>query len=251
MACLLDYILLPVRYHLDIGRPAWLPIVDKRIVSWAACRLCTLRFVLAFEFEIEHMDISSFPCTQLVFAFSLGWTQETDVRVTSSSLLKSSGKPEEVFPTNIFSVLNECPTPFIYWALIVLLPYSRVSRFLAGQKVTGRFMCYCFFLAGCQSRKRLCLIDARPTREQAHILARPCKLPGFSMFDMNVLSTKNRRVTWEVSVDVVWLLSSCLLIQLMKRKRAWRNKEKTSLGNEVDWLLQASTVTWKRVIGAF
>ena len=109
MACLLDYILLPVRYHLDIGRPAWLPIVDKRIVSWAACRLCTLRFVLAFEFEIEHMDISSFPCTQLLSAFSLGWTQETDVRVTASSLLKSSGKPEEVFPTNIFSVLNECP----------------------------------------------------------------------------------------------------------------------------------------------
>ena len=77
------------------------------------------------------MDISSFPYTQLVFAFSLGWTlkevningdfnqyiwafslgwtQETDVRATSSSLLISSGKPEEVFPTNIFSVLNECP----------------------------------------------------------------------------------------------------------------------------------------------
>ena len=87
------------------------------------------------------MDISSFPCTQLVFAFSLGWTlkevningdfnqyiwafslgwtQETDVRVTSSSLLISSGKPEEVFPTNIFSVLNECPTPIIYWAKII------------------------------------------------------------------------------------------------------------------------------------
>ena len=86
------------------------------------------------------MDISSFPCTQLVFAFSLGWTlkevningdfnqyiwafslgwtQETDVRVTSSSLLISSGKPEEVFPTNIFSVLNECPT-IIYWAKII------------------------------------------------------------------------------------------------------------------------------------
>ena len=86
------------------------------------------------------MDISSFPCTQLVFAFSLGWTlkevningdfnqyiwafslgwtQETDVRVTSSSLLISSGKPEEVFPTNIFSVLNECP-PIIYWAKII------------------------------------------------------------------------------------------------------------------------------------
>ena len=126
-----------------------------------------------------------------------------------------------------------------------------VSRFLAGQKVTGRFMCYCFFLAGCQSRKRLRLIDARPTREQAHILARPCKLPGFSMFDMNVLSTKNRRVLWQVSVDVVWLLSSCLLIQLMKRKRVWWKREMTPFGNEVDWLLQASTVTWKRVVGAF
>ena len=29
--------------------------------------------------------------------------------MTSSSLLISSGKPEEVFPTNIFSVINECP----------------------------------------------------------------------------------------------------------------------------------------------
>ena len=49
----------------------------------------------------------------LKVSFSDGLVGETDVRVTSSSLLISSGKPEEVFPTNIFSVLNECP-PIIY-----------------------------------------------------------------------------------------------------------------------------------------
>ena len=36
----------------------------------------------------------------------------------------------------------------------------------------------------------------------------------------------------------------------MKRKRAWRNKEKTSLGNEVDWLAQVFMVLSKRVDGA-
>ena len=75
--------------------------------------------------------------------------------------------------------------------------------FQVGQKATGKVLVIVFFLAGCQSRKRLRLIDARPPIEQAHILARPCKLSGFSMFDMNVLSTTNRRVLWQVSVDVV------------------------------------------------
>ena len=75
--------------------------------------------------------------------------------------------------------------------------------FQVGQKATGKVLVIVSFLAGCQSRKRLRFIDVRPPREQALILARPCKLPGFSMFDMNVLSTKNRRVLWQVSVDVV------------------------------------------------
>ena len=75
--------------------------------------------------------------------------------------------------------------------------------FQVGQKATGKELVIVSFLAGCQSRKRLRLIDARSPIAQAHILARPCKLPGFSMFDMNVLSTKNRRVLWQVSVDVV------------------------------------------------
>ena len=66
---------------------------------------------------------------QYIWAFSLGWTQKTDVRVTSSSLSISSGKPEEVFPTNIFSVLNECPT-IIYWAK---LSGEKVIEALIGQ----------------------------------------------------------------------------------------------------------------------
>ena len=48
----------------------------------------------------------------------------------------------------------------------------------------------------------------------------------------------------------VWLLSSCLQFQLMKRKRTWRNKEKTPWGNEVDGLAQVFTMLSKRVVGA-
>ena len=109
----------------------WMKKCRVEIDSFFCCNFFAGLLIPHLPFEIEHMDISSFPCTQLVFAFSLGWTlkevningdfnqyiwafslgwtQETDVRVTSSSLLISSGKPEEVFPTNIFSVLNECP----------------------------------------------------------------------------------------------------------------------------------------------
>ena len=61
-----------------------------------------------------------------------------------------------------------------------------------GKKATGKVLVIVSFLAGCQSRKRLRLIDARSPIAQAHILVRPCKLPGFSMFDMNVLSTKKQ-----------------------------------------------------------
>ena len=46
------------------------------------------------------------------------------------------------------------------------------------------------FLAGCQSRERLRLIDAHPPIAQAHIVARPCKSPGSSISGMTVLSTK-------------------------------------------------------------
>ena len=67
------------------------------------------------------------------------------------------------------------------------------ADFQVGREVTGRVNpAIVSFLAGCQSRERLRLIDARPPREQALILARLCKLPGFSMFDMNVLSTKKQ-----------------------------------------------------------
>ena len=47
-------------------------------------------------------------------------------------------------------------------------------------------------LAGCQSGERLRFMDARPSRAQAHILARPNKSPGFNMSDMTVLSTKKQ-----------------------------------------------------------
>ena len=70
--------------------------------------------------------------------------------------------------------------------------YNGSVDFQVGQKATGKVLVIVSFLAGCQSRKRLRLIDARPPREQALILARPCKLPGVSMFEMNVLSTKKQ-----------------------------------------------------------
>ena len=70
------------------------------------------------------------------------------------------------------------------------------------------------------------------------------------MSDMTVLSTKTGGSCWQVSVDSVWLLSSCLLIQLMKRKRVRRSLEMNPLGNEVDWLAQVFMVFSKRVVGA-
>ena len=75
--------------------------------------------------------------------------------------------------------------------------------FQVGQKATGKVLVIVSFLAGCQSRKRLRLIDARSPIAQAHILARPNKTLEFGKSGMNVLSTKNRRVLWQVSVDSV------------------------------------------------
>ena len=46
-------------------------------------------------------------------------------------------------------------------------------------------------------------MDVLPPIAQAHILARPNKTPELNMSDMTVLSTKNRRVLWQMSVDSV------------------------------------------------
>ena len=76
--------------------------------------------------------------------------------------------------------------------------------FQVGRKVTGRVNpTIVSFLAGCQSRERLRLIDARSSIAQVHILARSDKLPDFSMSDMTVLSTKTGGSCWQVSVDSV------------------------------------------------
>ena len=72
-----------------------------------------------------------------------------------------------------------------------------------GQKATGKVLVIVSFLAGCQPRERLCFIDARSPTAQTHILARPNKTLEFNMSDMTVLSTKNRRVLWQMSVDSV------------------------------------------------
>ena len=49
--------------------------------------------------------------------------------------------------------------------------YNGSVDFQVGQKATGKALVTVSFLAGCQLRKRLCFIDARPPREQALILA--------------------------------------------------------------------------------
>ena len=59
------------------------------------------------------------------------------------------------------------------------------------------------FFGGRKPGERLKINHARPPIEQAHILARPNKTPEFNMSDMTVLSTKNRRVLWQMSVDSV------------------------------------------------
>ena len=59
------------------------------------------------------------------------------------------------------------------------------------------------FLAGCQSRERLRLIATGSPIAQAHILVWSNKTLGSGIFGMTVLSTKIRRVLWQVSVDSV------------------------------------------------
>ena len=81
----------------------------------------------------------------------------------------------------------------------------------------------------------LCLIDIRSPIAQAHIFVGSNKTPGLGM---SVLSTILGGSCWQVSVDSIWLLPNCLLFQLMKTKWVRWNKEKTPLGNEVDWLAQ-------------
>ena len=70
----------------------------------------------------------------------------------------------------------------------------RVSNiFLVGRKVTDRVNpAIVSLLAGCQSGDRLRFMDARPSRAQAHILARPNKSPGFNMSDRTVMTTKKQ-----------------------------------------------------------
>ena len=126
-------------------------------------------------------------------------------------------------------------------------------------------MCYCFFLAGCQSRKRLRLIDARPPIEQAHILARPCKLPGFSMFDMNVLSTKKQE---GLVAGVCWC--SMTSVKLSADSVDEEKKSPVKAGNDSFWkwswltspsihgdlkksrrcFLKESSILSKRIVGA-
>ena len=78
------------------------------------------------------------------------------------------------------------------------------ADFQVGREVTGRVNpASISFLAGCQSRERLRLIDAHSPIVQAHILARPNKTLEFSMSDMTVLSTKTGGSCWQVSVDSV------------------------------------------------
>ena len=78
------------------------------------------------------------------------------------------------------------------------------ADFQVGREVTGRVNpAIVSFLAGCQSRERLRLIDVHSPIVQAHILARPNKTLEFSISDMTVLSTKTGGSCWQVSVDSV------------------------------------------------
>ena len=140
-----------------------------------------------------------------------------------------------------------------YWE-VSLFPFDCASReigsvdFIVGREVTGRINpALVSFLAGCQSKERLRLIDARSPIASTY-LGTTLQITRVQYVRYERFVNKNTRVLWQVSVDVVWLLSSCLLIQLMKRKRVRWKQEMTPLGNEVNWLLQASTVTWKRVV---
>ena len=64
--------------------------------------------------------------------------------------------------------------------------------FKVGQKATGKELVIVSFLAGCQSRKRLRFIDARPPIAQAHIMVQPNKSLGFSISGKTVSQQKQK-----------------------------------------------------------
>ena len=95
-----------------------------------------------------------------------------------------------------------------------------------GWKVTGRINpAIGSFLAECQSRERLRLIDAHPPIAQAHILARPCKSPGSSISGMTVLSIKKIEGLVDCVCGFCMILPSCLLFQLMKEKESVESRK--------------------------
>ena len=92
-------------------------------------------------------------------------------------------------------------------------------------------------LVGRQSKERLRLIDARYPIASTY-LGTTWQITRVQHVRYDRCVNKNTKVLLAVSVDSVWILSSCLLIQLMKRKRVWWKQEMTPLGNEVDWMAQ-------------
>ena len=105
-----------------------------------------------------------------------------------------------------------------------------VSRFLEGQKVIGRFMRYCFFLAGCQSRKRLRLVDAVIQQHKPIFWHGPTKHPSSECPIWPFCQTKIRRVLWQVSVD-----SSMTSVKLSADSVDEEKKSPVKAGNDSFW----------------
>ena len=81
-------------------------------------------------------------------------------------------------------------------------------------------MRYCFFLAGCQSRKRLRLVDAVIQQHKPIFWHGPTKHPSSECPIWPFCQTKIRRVLWQVSVD-----SSMTSVKPVYNFSWWREKE--------------------------
>ena len=126
------------------------------------------------------------------------------------------------------------------------------ADFQVGREVTGRVnpASISFLVAGCQSREASSHCY-RFSNSASTYLGTAHSVTRIQHVRYDRFVYKNRRV---LLAGVCWFSRTAAklsTISVDEGKRVLWNKEKTPLGNEVDWLAQVFMVLSKRVVGAF
>ena len=131
-----------------------------------------------------------------------------------------------------------------------------VSRFLVGQKATGKVLVIVSFLAGCQPRERLRFIDARSPTAQTHILAWPNKIPGFSMTVLSTITGESVLVDCICWFNMTSAKLSIICVDEEKKESVEIRKRLLWEMKLIDWSkyswcsAKESSVLSKRIVGA-